>query len=324
MRNLKTHGDSWTWLPRFYRGTALLSLSVLSVLASALHGQTPIPAATGPTEKSQEGFTPGWGFGTRFEGSTSGDGSAYDVVTGVGYNFTQHFGIGLGVPYNFVGTPSSIKTKNPLAVSGYGIGNIGMDLRWLYPEKALTYASTIHLAAPTGDTKKGLSTGHATWNWTNHFEHGWGNLTPFIDGGVGNTLPGTKYLKLYSTFGYNAQFEAGTGIDAGPFSFSASAYDVAPWGPQELFSKVFRCVSGTKCSGTGTSTDRKGYLSSSVTSGGASLTRDNGFNAGVEVKPAKYLDLEAGYSRSVPLRLNTFSFGISIDLGSLLRSQPRP
>ena len=323
MRDLKTHRWYRTWLPRLYRRAALVSLFVFSALASALHAQTPIPAATGPTEKSQEGFTPGWGFGARLEGSTSGDGSAYDVATGVGYNFTQHFGIGLGVPYSFVGTPSSIKTKNPLAVSGYGVGNIGMDLKWLYPEKALTYASAIHLAAPTGDPKKGFSTGHATWNWTNHFEHSWGNLTPFIDGGAGNTLPGTKYLKLYSTFGYNAQFEAGTGIDAGPFSFSASAYDVAPWGPQEIFSKVFRCTSGTKCSGTGTSTDRKGYLSSSVTSGGASLTRDNGFNASVEVKPAKYLDLEAGYSRSVPLRLNTFSFAVGIDLGSLFRSQPR-
>jgi hypothetical protein len=324
MRSIETRGHCFNWLPRNYRRTALLSLFVFSVLASALRAQTPIPAVAGSREKSQEGFTLGWGFGTRFEGSTSADGGVYDVATGVGYNFTQHFGVGLGVPYTFVGTPSSIKTKNPLAVSGYGIGNIGMDLKWLYPEKTLTYASTVHLAAPTGDTKKGFSTGHATWNWTNHFEHGWGNFTPFIDGGVGNTLAGTKHIKLYSTFGYNAQFEAGTGIDAGPLSFSASAYDVAPWGPQELFSKVFRCTSGTKCSGTGTSTDRKGYLSSSVTSGGASLARDNGFNAGVEVKPAKYLDLEADYSRSVPLQLNTFSFGISIDLGSLLRSRPGP
>jgi hypothetical protein len=53
--------------------------------------------------------------------------------------------------------------------------------------------------------------------------------------------------------------------------------------------------------------------------GGASLTRDNGFNAGVEVKPAKTLSLEFDYSRSVPLRLNSFSFGIGVDVGALLR-----
>jgi hypothetical protein len=77
------------------------------------------------------------------------------------------------------------------------------------------------------------------------------------------------------------------------------------------------------CSGTGTSTDRKGYLSSSVTSGGASLTCDNGFNAGVEVKPVKSIDLEADYSRSVPLRLNTFSFGISLRATTALETRRR-
>jgi len=81
-----------------------------------------------------------------------------------------------------------------------------------------------------------------------------------------------------------------------------------------------------KCAANGTSTNRKGYTSASVQSGGASLTRDNGFNAGLEVKPRPYLaylDLEVAYSRSVPLQLNSFSFGISVDIGSLLRSRPQ-
>jgi hypothetical protein len=237
--------------------------------------------------------------GVRFEGSNSGDGSVYDLGFGGGYNFSHHFGVGLGVPYYFVGTPSTINAKNPQAASGSGLGDIGADLRWLYPGEAVTYASTLHLGAPTGDTKKGLSTGHATWNWANHIEHGWGNFTPFIDGGVGNSLPDSRYFhRPYVTFGYNAQFEAGTEFDSGPFSISGSAYDVAPWGNQ---------------------TNRKGYLQSNVQTGGASLTRDNGFNAGVEVKPAKTLSLEFGYSRSVPLHLNSFSFGVGVDVGALLR-----
>ena len=297
--------------------------AVLVPLAPVIHAQTPAASSAINQNSQSEGFYPGWGFGTRFEGSSSGDGSVYDIATGVGYNFTRHFGVGAGVPYTFVGTPSSVKTKNPLAVSGFGIGNIGLDLKWLYPEKTLDYASTIHLGAPTGDTKKGLSTGHATWDWTNHIEHGWGNLTPFIDAGVGNTLPDTKYVKrLYSTFGYNMQFELGTQMEAGPFSLSASAYDIAPWGPQTVVSKVYRCTSGTKCSSTGTTTDRKSYLSQNVSTGSASLTRDNGFNAGVEYKPAKakYLDLEFDYSHSVPLRLNSISFGIAVDIAGMMRS----
>ena len=70
--------------------------------------------------------------------------------------------------------------------------------------------------------------------------------------------------------------------------------------------------------------DRTASLTSaSVQTGGASLTRDNGFNVGLEAKPRPYLDLEVDYSRSVPLQLNSFSFGVSVDLGSLLRSRPQ-
>ena len=281
--------------------------------------QAPNAAASG-VAKSDAGFYPGWSLGTRFEGSTSGDGSVYDWAFGGGYNFSHHFGVSLGIPYYFVGTPSTVQAKNQQAVSGSGLGNVGADFKWLFPNPMVTYASTIHLGAPTGDTKKGFSTGHATWNWSNHIEHAWGNFTPFIDGGVGNTVQDTLYFhRPFMTFGYNAQFEAGTAVDAGPFSVSASVYDVAPWGTQTVVSRVFRCNPNAKCGATGKSTNRKGYLNSNVQSGAASLDRDNGFNAGVEFKPTKVIDLEFDYSRSVPLRLNTFSFGIGVDLGAVLR-----
>jgi hypothetical protein len=322
MRKAKIYGHHLNWLPCFSRSTALFSLLALFTWASAIHAQAPSPAATGSTAKSQEGFTPGWGFGVKFEGSSSGDGTVTDLATGVGYNFSRHFGVDLGVPYYFVSTPSSIKQKNPTAVSGNGLGSFGADLKWNYPGKTLNYDSTLHLGAPTGDTKKGLSTGHATWNWSNHFEHGWGNFTPYVDGGVGNSVPDTRHFKRpFMTFGYNAAFEAGTELDAGPLSLSASAYDVAPWGPQTVISRVFRCSSGTKCSSGGKTTNRKNYLDASVSTGDASLARDNGFNASAEIKPVKTIDLEFDYSRSVPLRLNIFSFGISVDVGSLLRSR---
>jgi hypothetical protein len=139
----------------------------------------------------------------------------------------------------------------------------------------------------------------------------------------GNSVPDTRYFRRpFMTFGYNAAFEVGTQADAGPISLSASAYDVAPWGPQTVVSRVFRCSSGAKCSAAGKTTNRKNYLNSSVSSGDASLARDNGFNASAEFKPKslKTVDFEADYSRSVPLRLNTFSFGIALDISGVLRS----
>lgn len=300
---------------------AVLSLSAVLACVSAGRAQTPSPAANG-TEKEKGGFTPGWGYGVKFEGSTSGDGTVTDLATGVGYNFSRHFGVDLSVPYYFIGTPSSIKQKNTTAVSGDGVGDVGMDLKWNYAAQLLNYASTIHLGAPTGDQKKGLSVGHATWNFSNHFEHAFDYVTPFVDGGVGNSIADTRFIRRpFMTFGYNAATEAGLETDPGPFSLTASAYDIAPWGNQTVISRVFRCPAGPKCTATGTSTNRRGYTQTSVQKGGASLTRDNGFNAGVEVKPLKYLDLEADYSRSVPLRLNAFSFGISVDLHGLMQAR---
>jgi hypothetical protein len=304
---------------RAARWAAAMALLFSLSAAQRTDAQSPNAAANG-SGKSDEGFYPGWNLGARFEGSTSGDGSVYDLGFGGGYNFSRHFGVSLGVPYYFVGTPTAIKSKNPTAVSGSGLGNVGADLKWLFPGPTVNYASTVHLGAPTGDMKKGFSAGHATWNWTNHIEHGWGNFTPFIDGGVGNTVQDTKYFRRpFMTFGYNAQFEAGTEADAGPVSVSASLYDVAPWGTQTIVSRVFRCGGNAKCGAIGKSTNRKGYLDSSVQTGDASLARDNGFNASIELKPVKTVDLEFDYSRSVPLRLNTFSFGIGVDLGAVLR-----
>ncbi|GAC1621444.1 MAG: hypothetical protein NVS9B13_13010 [Candidatus Acidiferrum sp.] len=304
---------------------AVVAILIFCIGVTPMQAQAPNPAAAGPVTHSPEGFTPGWGAGARFEGSSSGDGVVYDLGTGAGYNFTSHFGVDLGVPFYFVNSASSIKQKNPSALSGIGVGSIGANVKFLFPMHVVNYASTVHLTAPTGDVKKGLSNGHATWNWSNHIEHAWGNFTPFIDGGVGNSVLDSRYFhRPFTTFGYAAQFEAGTEIDAfGPFSVTVSAYDVAPIGSQTVISRVFRCGTAGTCTTATNSTNRHGYTLSSIQTGGADLVRDNGFNAGVEVKPLRYLDLEFDFSRSVPLQLNSFSFAVSVDFRSLYKSTKR-
>jgi hypothetical protein len=299
----------------------LYLLFCLIVFASSgVSAQSPVPAATSLSDPSKGGFLPGWTLGVRFEGSSSSDGSVYDLGSAVGRNFTRHFGVDFGVPFYFIGTPSSIKKSNPNAVSGVGIGSFFSDLRFNYPDPFLNYASTVHLTAPTGDTEKGLSVGHATWNFSNHIDHAFGDFSPILNLGVGNTVLDTRYFHHpYMSFGYNAQSEAGLEYDPGKFSFSASAYDVAPWGNQTIYSRVFRCGGPSCSSGSG----RNGFKTSNVTSGGADLVRDNGWNAGIDYKPSPRIDLEFDYSRSVPLHLNNYSFGMGFDLSSLLNGNHR-
>jgi hypothetical protein len=308
---------------RFITLAGLVFLLLGPGLAPVLRAQTPSPAASGPSAKKSDEFTPGPTFGVRFEGSSSDAGIVYDLGSAVGYNFTRHFSADLGVPVYFVSSASSIKKNNPGAVSGVGIGSFFTDLKFNYPGQPLNYTSTIHLTAPTGETKKGFSTGHATWNFSNHVDHAFGDFSPFFNAGVGNSVLDTRFFhRPFITFGYNAQFEGGIEYDPGNFSFSVSAYDVAPWGNQTVFSRVFRCGSSSKCSAGSPSTNRKGFLSSSVTSGAADLVRDNGLNAGIDYKPISYLDFEFDFSRSVPLQLNSYSFGIGVDVGSLMRRRP--
>jgi hypothetical protein len=139
---------------------------VLAVLLLAYcfsgFAQSPATPASGPIAKPAEGFTPGLNGGVKFAGSTSGDGSVFDLSSGVGYNFSRHFGVDIGIPYYFVGTPSSVKKNNPQAVSGDGLASIGGDLKWNFPGELVNYDPALRFAAPTGETKKGLNTGHAT------------------------------------------------------------------------------------------------------------------------------------------------------------------
>jgi hypothetical protein len=314
--NKKNLDASSSWLFR----AALFGAFFLLAFCPLSFGQSPNPAASGLAKDNRGGFAPGMTLGAKFEGSYSSDGSVYDLGSALGYNFSRHFGIDAGVPFYFVSTPSFIKKNNAGAVSGIGVGTLFTDLRITYPNPSLDFSSALHLTAPTGDTKKGLSTGHATWNLANHIDHAFGDFSPFLDFGAGNSVLDTKFFhRPFITFGYNAQFNGGVEYDPGKFSFSASAYDVAPWGNQTVISRVFRCGSAAKCSSGGKTTNRKSFTTASVSTGAADLVRDNGFNGGIDYKPVDYLDLEFDFSRSVPLQLNSYSFGIGVDLSRLLR-----
>jgi len=48
----------------------------------------------------------------------------------------------------------------------------------------------------------------------NHFDHAFGDFSPFIDAGVGNSVMDTKFFhRPFITFGYNAQFNGGIEYD---------------------------------------------------------------------------------------------------------------
>jgi len=283
---------------RFKAAPALLLLLV--TLAGAAGAQSAVPK---PALKDDTGFTSY----ASFEGTSDGDGQVYAFSPSVGYNFNRHFGMDLGVPFYFVRASSSLG-----GTSSNGIGNPSLDLRFKALNPVVNFASVVTGTAPLGDSKKGLSTGHGTYNWTNHFDHAFGSLTPFGEVGVSNTVADTRlFLRPFTAFGFNTHVQGGANYDLWKFfSVGASGYAILPSGQQTIFSKV----QAGNSSGHG-----HAFENNQQTTGGADLARDHGFSAWVDANPAPYLDLEVGYTRSVNYNLNAVSFGIGVNVGYLAR-----
>jgi hypothetical protein len=233
-----------------------------------------------------------------YEGSGNSDGFITDINSTVGYAFGKHFAMDMGVPYLFF-QPSTSKTG---ATAASGMGNPYLGFTYSAKGAALEFSTSLNSAIPTASTAKGLSTGHVTVDWSNHFAHEFDLFTPFVDIGLANSIPDTRFLhRPYISYGDVAHVEGGSELDLGDkFSVTASGYYILPWGPQQIF------LRGTKSS-------------SGATKGGVSLTRDDGVNLGIDYNLTRSLDLSAGYSRSMYSVLNTFSFGIGVNVSSLLK-----
>jgi hypothetical protein len=281
---------------------------LLSGTNAVIHAQSsPNPAG------SQRGIV----FYESFEGDSNSDGQVMVLSSSATYHFNEHFSVGVGIPIYFNHPSSTTGTT-----STSGIGNAFASVHAVWKSPFLNYGTSLTGSAPTGDSKKGLSTGHATFDWDNRVNHDFGVLTPFFDFGAANSIPDTRYfLRPFSSYGYLAHFEAGTDIDlTHSFSLTLSGYDIAPWGTQTIISRQVPAGSPGKPGGV---THGRAFENNHVTTGTASLASDDGFNADLSFSPRPYLDLDLGYTRSVRYALNSVSFGIGINLSSLFGKSTR-
>lgn len=269
-------------------GSCLLAVSALGEAVAAGASKTAV---------EEKGFT----LTETYEGSADTDGFITDIDSSVGYVFNPHFSVNMGAQYLFV-NPSSSYSKKTSTTSASGMGNPSLGFRYSRKGPLLDYSTGVNGAFPLASSAKGLSTGSVTFDWDNHFAHGFDLFTPFLDVGLANSVPNTRFLKYpYTSLGTLAHFEAGSEMDLGDkFSVSASGYYILPWGAQQIF------VLG-----------KKSYSGSNK--GGVSLTRDDGINLGLDYNLTRFVDLSAGYSYSVYSVLNTVSFGVELNVASWLR-----
>jgi len=285
------------------------------VLAVSAAAQAPAGSAPSGKEDAYRGMT----LNTAFSGSIDSGSHVYEWTTAAGYIFNPHFAVNFGVPVLFTKATDSAGT----AISNNGIGDVFGQAQFVVKSQAINFGSALTAGLPTGDSSKGLSTGRVTADWTSQAAREFGRWTPYASAGIANSLMDSRYWhRPYATLGALAHFEAGTAFDLGrSLTLSASAYDVVPWGNQKVYSRVVAKggpVGGAGGPGGGSSHGRV-FQGNYLTTGGAEIDRDNGFNTDLDFSPLRYLDFDIAYSRSMHFQLNTVSFSVGLNLTPLLR-----
>ena len=248
-------------------------------------------------------------FNIGFDGSFDSSGHVMDLGTSAGYKFNRHFQVDVGMPFYFLSSPTSGTSTGP--------GDAALAMRLLFGNSTVNYSSSLTTFMPTGSTDLGLSTGRATFDWSNHLDHDFGRVTPELDFGLGDTVVDSKhFVRPYTTLGFNTHVDGGASLDLFKnVSLEATAYAILPSGPQKMYSRQVRAGAG----GNPNPQHGRAFQGSHFTSGGPELTRDNGFSAGLDLSPAPCMDMYGGYTHSVKFALDEVSFGIGLNLGQLMR-----
>ena len=106
-----------------------------------------------------------------------------------------------------------------------------------------------------------------------------------------------------------------------------AAYAIEPAGQQTIVSQLTAKTAAAPAptgAPTGKTSGRSGHQgvfeTTHVAVGTADLVRDHGVSLWGSVHPTKVLTLQVAYTRSIHYALNTVSFGIGVNLGSVLRN----
>ncbi len=146
-------------------------------------------------------------------------------------------------------------------------------------------------------------------------------MTPFLEAGLSNTTSDSRlFLRPYTTLGLNSHFRGGVDVNVWKsISVGGAAYDILPFGNQTVFSRVSKAPTGN---GAGASHGRN-FQTSQQTTGTAEIARDNGFSTWLDAGLNSYVDAELGYTRSIQYDLNSVSFSLGFNVGSLIRRNAR-
>lgn len=282
-----------SWLSK-----ACVVLGLCLVFAVGVKAQA-VPAA------EDRGFT----LFEEFRGSTSNQGQFTILDTSVGYDFNQHVGIDLGVPYYFFrATPNLVSGEKHFWDNR--VGDPYADVRLTFENRVLNYATIISLSVPVAETGA-FSTGRLGVDWFNHFDRPIGPITPFVNVGISNGLLDTRLVsqpfRIFDSFrslGFLADGEGGLTLKlAKRLEVGSSYYMLQPSGSQKLYA-----ANGI----------RNFFLLPNGTTGSVSdFTHDRGYSAFLRVNPTRFMYIEPAYVHSLKFNEDAATLTVGFDLRAL-------
>jgi hypothetical protein len=296
--------------PLFVTAAALLFVPHVRAQANSSVPSSNSSTSLNPAIRSEDHFT----WVEQFNGSSNTEGQVMLLDSSVGYLFGRHLLVDGGIPVYFIRANTTTTSGTSTTDSFTDLGDVYGQVRLSFPNPALNFKTQLTGRAPTGSTSNGISTGNATYDWTNRIDRDFCQWTPFLELGLANSIPDAfVYRRPFASYGELGHFQAGASYHVVNWlSVAASAFDVAPWGSQTIDSRV----SGN---GSGATGHGPPFLQGSKTTGGSSLAADNGFSAGLDLSPVKAVDFSVSYSRSTHYALNTVSFGVAVNMRAILR-----
>ncbi|MDE3187720.1 MAG: hypothetical protein KGM96_09385 [Acidobacteriota bacterium] len=210
------------------------------------------------------------------------------------YRFGRHASVDVNVPWYltlqaYETTTVRGTTTTTLTQANNVLGDTTAALHFQASGGNLSYIATLAGGLPTGDKSLGVSTGSATYNFTQHVDYSIGPFTPDVEFGVGDsTILASHFLrKSYAAVGALANFQVGTSVDLpGKLSLDAEAYEAMPLAAQTVFGTIM---------GRGGS----GKARSKQVLQGAGVAEDNGFTVELDVPLTARLNLAGTYGHSL-------------------------
>lgn len=282
-------------------------------------------AQDSPTQKTQTADlsnTVGTTAFAQFVATRSNLGTIYNEGVGVGYNFSEHFGGDIGLTMYTVQSPFSNVVNRDWRWTTL-LGDPFIDFRYTTKSHGIKMTSIITGTIPASGGTRVYSTGRFGVDWFNHFETDYKGFKPFVNFGAANETV-DRYVfprpfdiaRPYQTLGVISDFEGGANYTVlRHYSIGASAYALAPIGPQKMFSRLVSPDSPV----SGDANHHRLWNNAFETVGNSTIARDNGYSGWVEVGRIKNLKVQVGYTYSIHYAYGTAFVMLRFDGTSLIR-----